>query len=66
MKAKTVWKHVDDIRHFKDENYWYDSNGIWFAYNADVRWANCFGRCILDVELESWDLEKSSKILGDE
>lgn len=57
MKAKTVWAHIDDLA---DEDYWYDSDGIWFSYNADVRWVNCFGR-----KSEGTDIFKSGKLLGD-
>lgn len=61
MKAKTVWVHIDAIDAINAiADYWYDSDGIWFSYNADVRWVNCFGR-----KSEGTDMFKSGKLLGD-
>lgn len=58
MKAKTVWKTVDD-----DVLYWRSLNGrIWFNDDADIRWVNCYG-----YENGVVSLKKGrSKILGDE
>lgn len=60
MKAKTVWKTVDD-----DVLYWRSLTGcIWFNDDADVRWVNCFGEDV--SSRDRLKLKGTGKILGDE
>ena len=73
MKDKTVWQDFDE--HHKSINpnylhYWLGKRGIGFNWRGDVRWVNCWGRNLGNVEMharDNFDQEgRVSKIIGDE